>query len=232
MSTETPKKSPSEAQLAANRANAQKSTGPCTQLGKDTARFNAVRHNLTGRMVFLPTEDATLYAEHCRAFHAEFNPVGHREELLVQAIADHHWRLNRIPGLETQLFVMLRTKRIPTPDPNAAADSADVEIYLDYEKQLRNLHLQESRLTRYLKNDMAKLKSLQAARALEEKEQFELAATLAKEAKAQNQTFHPEEFGFVFSTHDIEAFTQAKGDLKLAKRLMKVNAARVLAQAA
>jgi hypothetical protein len=31
-------------QLQANRSNAQKSTGPKTEAGKSTARFNALKH--------------------------------------------------------------------------------------------------------------------------------------------------------------------------------------------
>ena len=221
----------SAAQLAANRANSQKSTGPSTEEGKDRVRFNAVRHNLTGASILLPSDDAALYEQHCRSFHDDLKPLGHREELLVQAIADHHWRLARIPSLEAAIYAAARM-RFAEEDQDRPAALIDAQIYMTCEKQFRNLQIQEARLTRYVKNDMAELKSLQAAREREEKEQFELAATLAAKAEAEGQTFYPEEFGFVFSTADLAAFTQAKGDLKLAKRLMKVNRGRVLTQAA
>jgi len=38
--------------LAANRANAQKSTGPRTERGKAISRFNAVTHGLLARRLF------------------------------------------------------------------------------------------------------------------------------------------------------------------------------------
>jgi hypothetical protein len=41
----------SEAKLQANRANAKKSTGPRTALGKAWSRRNALRHGLTSRIV-------------------------------------------------------------------------------------------------------------------------------------------------------------------------------------
>ena len=48
----------SPARLAANRANAQRSTGPRTEAGKARSRANAVKHGLTGAGVALPGEDA------------------------------------------------------------------------------------------------------------------------------------------------------------------------------
>jgi len=39
-----------EAQTNANRQNSRKSTGPRTEAGKNIARFNALRHGLTGHI--------------------------------------------------------------------------------------------------------------------------------------------------------------------------------------
>ncbi|HLH04775.1 MAG TPA: hypothetical protein VKX25_18555 [Bryobacteraceae bacterium] len=50
-----------EAQLIANRANSQLSTGPKTAEGKATVSHNAVKNALTGATVLLPTDDAALY---------------------------------------------------------------------------------------------------------------------------------------------------------------------------
>ena len=48
---------PTPAQLAANRANAQKSTGSRTAEGKDASRFNALRHGLDAASILLSGED-------------------------------------------------------------------------------------------------------------------------------------------------------------------------------
>ena len=43
-------------QLAANRANAQKSTGPRTPEGKSKSRLNAFRHGITAQVIVMPPE--------------------------------------------------------------------------------------------------------------------------------------------------------------------------------
>ena len=49
----------SPAQLAANRRNAQKSTGPRTAEGKKRASLNALKHGMTAKTVVLPHESAS-----------------------------------------------------------------------------------------------------------------------------------------------------------------------------
>ncbi len=49
-----PTQTVSDAQLAANRANAQLSTGPRSQTGLTASALNAVKTGLTGRTVLLP----------------------------------------------------------------------------------------------------------------------------------------------------------------------------------
>src|SRR4051812_1485794 len=46
----------SAAKVAANRANAAKSTGPRTEAGRAASRVNAVKHGLRAEMVVLPGE--------------------------------------------------------------------------------------------------------------------------------------------------------------------------------
>src|SRR4051794_8022645 len=101
---------PSERRLAANRANAQLSTGPTTSEGKTKSSLNAVKTGLTGRTVLLPSEDAAAYQEHVARYQEELAPVGEREKTLVQNLADTQWRLNRIPSLEAGLFALGRRR--------------------------------------------------------------------------------------------------------------------------
>ena len=49
------------AQLAANRANAQRSTGPRSVEGKSVSRFNALKHGVDAASIALPGEDSAAY---------------------------------------------------------------------------------------------------------------------------------------------------------------------------
>ncbi len=87
----------------ANKATAQKSTGPRTEAGKQS-KLNALRHGLTGQPVVLPTEDHSAYQRHSQSFLDEHQPKGATETLLVQSLIDTSWRQNRAAAVETNLF--------------------------------------------------------------------------------------------------------------------------------
>ena len=84
---------PSDAQLTANRKNAQLSTGPTTETGKATASHNAVKTGLTGRTVLLPSEDVAVFQAHVDRIFNQFAPEGDEEKRLTQSLADTLWRL-------------------------------------------------------------------------------------------------------------------------------------------
>jgi hypothetical protein len=202
------------AQLAANRANAQLSTGPTSQAGRATSSLNAVKTGLTGRTVLLPTDDAPEYERHLRAYTDEFSPVGQRESDLVQSIADTMWRLKRIPSLEAALFAQGHVEFAEAFNPHEPALRAgmiEVQTFIKYEKQLRNLQLQESRLVRRRERETAELRQLQQERERKaqerERKEYEALATASRlynEAKRANQPFDPQVNGFVFSIEQIE----------------------------
>jgi len=64
----------SAARVAANRLNAQKSTGPKTERGKERSRANAVKHGLTGAGIALPVEDAVEVEHRFLAIQGELAP--------------------------------------------------------------------------------------------------------------------------------------------------------------
>src|SRR5205807_3832544 len=87
---------------AVNKANAQKSTGPRTEAGKQRSKLNALRHGLTGQTVVLPSDDLIAYQRHCQQLHDQYHPKNPMEVQLTQAVADLSWRLNRITAIETK----------------------------------------------------------------------------------------------------------------------------------
>src|SRR5260370_4793823 len=86
-----------------NRENAQKSTGPRTEAGKQRSSLNALRHGLTGQTVVLPSDDLIAYQRHCQEFLDQYLPKNKTEIQLAQSLADLSWRLNRITAIETNL---------------------------------------------------------------------------------------------------------------------------------
>jgi hypothetical protein len=201
----------SETRLAANRANAQLSAGPRTTEGKTISSLNAVKTGLTGRTVLLPSEDAEAYRQHITAYENELQPVGLCESELVQSIADTQWRLMRIPALEMAIYARGRSEfaeKFESEDPALRPALIDSETFLVYQKPLRNLQLQESRLRRQREKDLAELQSLQNEREEREKEQLAIAAKLYLSARHDNRTFDPAGHGFEFSIDDIEAYLE------------------------
>lgn len=214
----------SEAKLAANRANAQLSTGPTTPEGKSKSSFNAVKTALTGRTVLLPTDDAAAYEQHLRDYDKEFQPMTPRECELVQSLADTAWRLYRIPALEMAIYAQGRIQfagQFDDHEPALRPGMIELHTFMVYEKQLRNLQLQEARLHRRRQHDLAELRELQREREREEREQLNDAAKLYTAAKHDKKPFNPEDFGFDFSTEDVEAYLEGVRAAHLLKASLK-----------
>ena len=76
------------AQIAANRANAQLSTGPRTDAGKEKTRQNALRHGLCAGIPQMSDEAEEEVQELLDGLREEHQPVGPTEEILVYKIAE------------------------------------------------------------------------------------------------------------------------------------------------
>lgn len=199
----------SEARLAANKANAQLSTGPTTTNGKAISSLNAVKTGLTGRTILLSAEEAAAYEQHVREYIKGLSPLGHRESDLIQSIADCSWRLQRIPTLEAAIYAQGRIQfanQFEDHDPSLRSSLIELETHLTYEKQLRNLHIQESRLHRRREKDLAELRELQKERKQRQKDALEAASRLYTLAKRANQPFDLATLGFEFSMDDLQAY--------------------------
>jgi hypothetical protein len=90
--------------IAANRRNAEQSTGPVTDYGKGISRLNALKHGLTAETPVLPWEDEEDREDFGVAVHAALRPVGAYEEELVDSIVSVLWRLRRVERVETTLL--------------------------------------------------------------------------------------------------------------------------------
>jgi hypothetical protein len=118
-------------QLAANRANARKSTGPRTRAGKERVRYNALTHGLLARAVIPsvlePYESRQEYGCLLQSLRDEHLPETPTEHLLVESIAASYWRLKHLYRTEAGLIARRRDANategsfgVPEPHPALA----------------------------------------------------------------------------------------------------------------
>jgi hypothetical protein len=119
--TSTTTKSPSPAQIAANRANALKSTGPKTVAGRNASRMNALKHGIFSSEILVrgryfqenPEEFAQLHQSLCDAY----NPVGAAEEMLVDQLVTTFWRTRRLQKAEAGEIALSVDSRVEKMEP-------------------------------------------------------------------------------------------------------------------
>ena len=181
-----------------NQMNAQKSTGPRTEAGKQRSSLNALRHGLTARTAVLDSENQADYETHCRKFFDDYKPANSTETQLVQELADTSWRLRRIPSLEADLFA-----QVPSPESLVPA--------------LACLGLHGTRLPRQFQKTLDQLRDIQYDRLQHEKHQLRDAAALLEFHKYKGIPWEPSDDGFVFSKEQVELRSQ---------RMMRQNEAR------
>jgi hypothetical protein len=147
------------AQIIANRANAQHSTGPRTPEGQQASSSNAKSHGLTSRSAFVPGEDPQEYELFHHAYAARYLPHDLIEQKMVSELADPEWRLRRVPEFEAQLLKVEYRKLTTDADLLPLIEGLDSESQilavalqrLVASKVLPNLHHQEARLARRAK---------------------------------------------------------------------------------
>ena len=185
----------SHEQLRANQQNAQKSTGPRTEEGKARARYNARRHGLTGQFYVMDDDDRQAYFAFEKGLFNALAPVGEYEHQLAISIAQDHWRMNRVKGIEFNTMGLGHHELAPEMN----ADSPETETAITQAKTWRsdnkafaNMALYETRL---------QTKRLAAeAKAREEAELF-LAYELSKSLPPNEENIQVN--GFVFSVATI-----------------------------
>src|SRR5579863_368003 len=94
----------SEAQIDANRRNAQKSTGPRTEAGRAAVRMNGLTHGLTAETLVLAGESQTDFESLLASLEAEHEPATPAEVALVSQLAMAAWRLRRGYHAEASFF--------------------------------------------------------------------------------------------------------------------------------
>jgi hypothetical protein len=91
-------------QIAANRRNAQLSTGPKSRNGKERSRRNALLHSLTAETIIDVLEDPGHYKAFEAALVASYAPRSPVKRELTLRLASLFWRLRRATAIEAGLF--------------------------------------------------------------------------------------------------------------------------------
>jgi hypothetical protein len=92
----------SEAQILANRLNAQKSTGPRTLEGKAIVSQNAFKHGLSTGQNIISSESQAEFELYRDLMLAELDPAGPMESMLAERIVGLSWRLKRVGRIQNQ----------------------------------------------------------------------------------------------------------------------------------
>jgi hypothetical protein len=161
----------SEAQINANRANAQKSTGPRTEAGKNRSRLNGTRHGLTAMATIMTDEDRRSLQAFKGPYMQDLAPVGMPEYHLADAIATDNWRLVRLRAIEENTFAYGHFQEQADFDTEfAEVHNAFVQArtFAVEQKTFNTLSLYEQRLTRNIHKNMKLFLELQDRRKAEE----------------------------------------------------------------
>ena len=89
-------------QIAANRRNAQKATGPKTAEGKFKSSLNALRLGLYSHTFIIKTEDSQVFQNFSAGFIEEFKPQTPSELELLEQLISIAWRRHRLAELINQ----------------------------------------------------------------------------------------------------------------------------------
>jgi len=95
---------PTEAQINANRLNAQKSTGPKSPEGKAASSLNALKSGIDAWSHIIPGEDPAELEALTAAFQLHYRPAGPTELSLVDTLVSTEWIQRRLRRIEAQLW--------------------------------------------------------------------------------------------------------------------------------
>jgi hypothetical protein len=115
----------SAAQISANRANAQLSTGPPSVEGKAASSRNSLKLGIYSESLIIPGEDPEALAELTRSYEEHYQPVGPVEVGLLQTIIRSQWLKQRYARIETEV-INARVAALP-PDTKNPLGAAFIE---------------------------------------------------------------------------------------------------------
>ena len=137
----------SERRLAANRANAKKSTGPRTPEGKARSSMNGLLHGLSAKRLLLPNENPRAYNRFAEAMRDDLCPCGALETVLVERAIEAAWKLRRAGLAQRDVVLHALARYVGTADEitpgrllaDALAGDPRAVPYLDLDRYTEQL---------------------------------------------------------------------------------------------
>jgi len=194
-------------QIEANRRNAQQSTGPRTEIGKQTSSLNALRHGLTSRIVVLPTEDLAAYKRFSEEFLVDLAPATFTERQFAQTIIDTQWRLNRVRALEDGMLALGHygpESQIDAGHSEIHAALTAAAVFREHSQAFVNLSMHEQRLYRMLTAASKSLEELKTRRIAARQADLDAVREQHNLNKMLGLPDQPPLAGFVFTPEEIE----------------------------
>jgi hypothetical protein len=166
-----------QSQINANRKNAQKSTGPRTEEGKEAVSQNATKHGLCSCKNVIRCESQDEYNLFHDEMIADLSPVGAMEFMFAERIVNLSWRLKRTEVyqnavIESLMDFVLRTDLTSYRSIQDQAKDGDMSLLLGMSirngfgdsKILEQLLVYEKRIESSLYKAAAEFRKLQKLR--------------------------------------------------------------------
>jgi hypothetical protein len=202
--------------LAANRANARKSTGPRSIAAKEKVSQNRTVHGLAGKFQVLDYESQEEFDHFLSQLIEDQQPVGLAEVELVKKLAEHTWLSKRALRMQEACFSTEPT----TPEQKKNGQQAigirsDLDVYLRY-------HAAQDRAYRRASQDLLQRRDqrLKEARGFESQKRAEASEARKEASEARKQSAE---------ARSTERHTQTLAAAKARRQQEEIKAAKALA---
>jgi hypothetical protein len=154
-----------------NRANAERSTGPKTTEGKQRSAMNAFKHGLTGQSLMLQPNEMEAYNRLTAELLSDLKPKTELERQLAQKIIEGYFRLNRLAGVENNMFNFGLIQHTTSTDHDDRVEVmvAQTRSWFEQAHAFDILGRYETRLSRQLHKFTQELERIQKERTARER---------------------------------------------------------------
>ena len=218
----------SEAQIAANRANSQKSTGPRTPETKLITRLNAKRDGLTGQIATLTDEDRPVFEKHKADLIQDLAPKTVMELKLASAIAWDTWRLDFLRATEMNIYAVGTDdpdNEVSCDDPHVRHALITARTFCKESRRFELMSIYEQRMNRSLHKNLATLRAMQAERRAQYNREHDHEVCIARACDINGLQYQAPAAtvtnGFVFSNHEIIAAAARQRSFEAAEQVVR-----------